>query len=97
MTTYVVVYIKVRDLGDDLEFEGPFIGKQTATRAEAAKAAKEVVDDSRHTVTVPNIFEIPSEEILEDAIGRAKKYFDRIKKSMIESKEMHERHSKKKS
>lgn len=88
MPTYVVIYIRARDLGDELEFEGPFIGQQTTTREEALKAAKSVVDDSRHTVTVPNIFEVSDNEELLDAINRGKKYFDRIKRNMIESKEI---------
>jgi hypothetical protein len=95
MISYVVIYIRVRDLGDDLEFEGPFVGKQTLTRAEAVLAAKEVVDDSRHTVTVPNIFEFPDEEAIEEVIARGKKYFDRIKKNMTESKEILERPNRK--
>lgn len=88
MPSYIVIYIRVRDQGDSLEFEGPYIGKQTVTREEAAKAAKAVVYDSRHTVTVPNIFEVSDNEELEDVIVRGRKYFDRIKRNMEESKEI---------
>ena len=88
MPTYVIIYIRARDLGDSLEFEGPFIGQQVSSRAEAAEAAKNVIDDSRHTMTVPNIFEIADDEEIFAAIARGRKYFDRIKQNMIESKEI---------
>ncbi len=86
---FAVTYIKVKELKTgEIEFEGPIIGPVVPTRAEADQRCKVIVAASKNIAIMPKIYKIENDFTLETIMEICTEHFDRMKRNILESKEI---------
>ena len=92
LVQYVIVYMKItEDKIDGLVFSGPFYGP-IAKSAEGAKTkARELSNKTRSGAVVTRIYDIPDGLTFSAAMEKARPIFSRIKRDMLEAKQIVDR------
>jgi len=88
--SYLIIYMKVTEnkkIG--ITFNGPFYGPIEPTEEEAKIEAQKIVNENKNCTVITKIFNVDKGQSHSDIMNTiAKSIFDRIKKDIVESREL---------
>ena len=88
MTKHLVVYLKVHENKTGVHFDGPFIGPESNDLDTINSKIKEIVEKSKSGLVVTKIYEMDDVNDHIAIMERAKKFFTKYAKAMMESKKI---------
>jgi hypothetical protein len=89
---YVVIYMKVsEDKEGGMVFNGPFYGPIENSESKAKSEAHKLSNSTRSGAVVSKVVPIPDRQPFTDAMDKMRPIFERIKKDMVEAKEIADR------
>jgi len=94
---FVIIYLKIHEDKESIVFNGPFYGEIRESKGEAEKAARDLANETRSGAVVSKIFRIGHNAAICEAMDQARPIFDRIRKDILDAKDVVDRPVQKKS
>lgn len=88
---FVIIYMRIQETKKDLVFNGPFYGNIHNTYEDAEIDIKDLVNNSKSGTILAKVFNVLDDQPFTIAMEKARPVFERMKKDIIETKEMIDR------
>lgn len=89
MIRYAVTYMKVKKSKEGkLEFEGPTVGPIVPSMQEANERTRTIVQNSRNVAVFPKVLTVMEDYTVAGILEACEDYYSRLRKNILESREI---------